>query len=171
MNVQRLVSSVVALATGCLLASASLADKPQIFRYETFDVFDIVECDGFMVMLEGTGWNVDKWWYDDAGAPVRLLGSYRLNDATYYNDQDPSITLERKGSNGQVNIEIDFTGGDWRASGPQFILTVPGMGHILLDTGIWSWDASTQVLSKHGPNFALADGETGFALCEALAAP
>jgi hypothetical protein len=47
--------------------------------------------------------------------------------------------------------------------------TIPGIGHVLLHVGTWFWNLSTQTLVHHGPDYALAEGETGLDLCEASA--
>ena len=84
--------------------------------------------------------------------------------------QEPDLEGEVKKliQDNYLTNNIDLTTGDEHWSGALFRLTIPGIGHVLLDMGTWFWDASAETLVHHGPSYALAEGETGLALCEAL---
>ncbi|KPK52612.1 MAG: hypothetical protein AMS22_08785, partial [Thiotrichales bacterium SG8_50] len=70
-----------------------------------------------------------------------------------------------------VGVDPDFgflIFGDTHNSGAPFRLTLPGIGHVLLDVGTWFYDASEDILIHKGPDFVIAEGDTAPALCEAL---
>ena len=170
MNIRRTVLSVFAAMTALLLAAPSYAGKPDIFRYMFEFDFLVVECDGFEVWTTGWERDTEKWWYNEFDEPVRLRFSIHITESEYYNNNDPTkfVTQGKNGVGENSNQNIDLTTGDQHWSGGQFRLTIPGIGHVLLDAGTWWWDASEEMLIHHGPDYALAEGDTGLALCEAL---
>ena len=170
MNIRRTVLSAFAAMTALLLAAPSYAGKPDIFRsmFE-FDLL-VVECDGFEVWTTGWERDTEKWWYNEFDEPVRLQFSVNITESEYYNNTDPTkfVTQGKNGVGENFTNNIDLTTGDERWSGALFRLTIPGIGHVLLDMGTWFWDASAATVVHYGPDYALAEGETGLALCEAL---
>ena len=152
------------------MAAPAYADKPDIFRNAVPFNFPVVDCGDFAVWTSGWEFDTEKWWYDEFGAPVRLQFSIKITESEYYNGTEPSkfISQGKKGVGEHQSFNWDFTTGDQHWSGLPFRLTIPGIGHVLLDAGTWKWDESEGMLIHHGPDFALAEGETGLALCEAL---
>ena len=170
MNIRRLGVGLIAATVGLLLASTSYAGKPDVFRYMSEFNFPVVDCGSFEVWTSGWEKDTEKWWYDDFGDPVRLQFSVNVTESQYYNNMEPDkfVTQGKNGVGENFTNNIDLTTGDQHWSGLQFRLTIPGIGHVLLDAGTWWWDASEEMLIHKGPYFALAEGETGLALCEAL---
>jgi len=176
----RSIASVVGTSVAVLfLLAPAHADKPEIFRYAiSFDFGPIVECNDFEVWTRGWERDTEKWWYDRTGMPVRLQVTINITESEYYNTStDKFVSQGKKGVGENIMIDYDIIGvdefgflifGDNHQAGAPFRLTIPGIGHVLLDAGTWFWDAAEQMLIHHGPDYALAEGETGLALCEAL---
>ena len=171
MKIKRIGTSVITAMAGLLLTVPSYAGKPDITR-EMMVPFDfvVVNCDTFLVKTSGYERDTFKEWYDKSGELVRLQISIHITESQYYNASDPDkfVTQGKKGVGEGISWFIDFITGDEHQSGNAFRLTIPGIGHVFLDVGTWFWDASEEVLVHHGPDYALAQGETGLALCEAL---
>ena len=170
MNIRRIGAGLIAAMTGLLIASTSHAGKPDIYRYTWNFDFLVVDCDTFEVWVSGWERDTEKWWYDEFGDPVRLQWSINVTESEYYNKGEPDkfITQGKKGVGENVTIDIDFTTGDEHQAGGAFRITIPGIGHVLLSTGNWIYDASEDMWVHHGPGYVLAEGDTGLALCEAL---
>lgn len=170
MRVRHLGFSVVAAVVGLLLAGPSYAGKPDIFRYMSQFNFPILDCGNFEVWTSGWERDTEKWWYNELGDPVKLQISIDITESEYYNYSEPSkfVMQGKKGVGENATIRIDLVTGDEHNTGAGFRLTLPGIGHVLLDAGTWFWDASEETLIHHGPDFAVAEGDTGLALCEAL---
>jgi hypothetical protein len=156
--------------TGLLIASTSYADKPQVFRYMSEFDFLVVDCGTFEVWASGWERDTEKWWYDEFGDPVRMQWSLKVTESEYYHKGEPDkfITQGNDGVGENWTFRIDFITGEQHNSGAGFRLTIPGIGHVLMDVGTLFWNPSTGTLVSHGQRFALAEGETGLALCEAL---
>ena len=171
MNTRSAVMSVAATMTMSFLMVPAHADKAQIFRYASdFDFGPVVECGDFDVWARGWEIDTEKYWFDDFGDPVRLQFSIHVKESEYYNSTDDSkfVSQGKNGVGENLSNNIDLTTGDQHISGVLFRLTIPKIGHVLRDAGTWWWDASEEMMVHQGPNFVLAEGETGLALCEAL---
>ena len=170
MNIRRLGAGLIAAMTGLLIAAASYASKPDVFRYILEFDLPIVDCGTFEVWTSGWERDTEKWWYDEFGDPVRLRLSINITESQYYNNMEPDkfVTQGKNGIGENIAIDFDLITGDQHSSGAGFRLTIPGVGHVLMDVGTLFWDPSTETLVRHGQDFALAEGETGLALCEAL---
>ena len=119
---------------------------------------------------KGSKLDTEKWWFDENGDPLRFKLSVHIKESIYYNNMSPDHFVSQ-GKNGvveNISYELDFTSGDEHQSGALCRITLPGVGHVLLDAGTYKYDASEDVLVHHGPAFAVAEGESGLALCEAL---
>jgi hypothetical protein len=170
MFMKRVLIGLVLTMTGLLLATPSYADKPEIFRFMTDFNFLVVECDGFEVWTKGWQKETEKLWFNEDDEPVRLQWTLHITESEYYNYLEPEKTVSQ-GKNGAgegLSYTFDFTTGDEHWSGDLFRITIPGVGHVLLDAGTWFWDASEEIFVHHGPDYALVEGESGLALCEAL---
>ena len=170
MNIRRGGMCVFAAVIGLLLASPSYGGKPDIFReIVPFDML-VVDCGSFEVWTSGWEKDTYKTWFDASGNAVRLQWSLKILEAKYYNSEEPDkfVTQGQNGVGENVTFNFDLTTGDMHNSGLGFRLTIPGIGHVLLNAGTWFWDESEGALVHHGPDFVLAEGETGLALCEAL---
>jgi hypothetical protein len=169
MRILRAGVGFISAVTGLLIASTSFAGKPDIFRYMSDFNFPVVDCGTFQVWTSGWEKDTEKWWYDEFGDPVKLQISIHVTESQYYNNMEPDkfVTQGKNGVGENQTNMIDVTG-DEHWSGLPFRLTIPGVGHVLLDAGTWFWDQSEGTLVHHGPDFALAEGDTGLALCEAL---
>lgn len=179
MTMRRVTAAIIAGAVTLFLTMPAYASKPDIFRYALyFDFGPIVDCGTFEVWTRGWERDTEKWWYDETGTPVRLQFSINVTESEYYNkSSDKFVTQGKKGVGENITIDYDIIGfdpaiglifGDSHEAGAAFRLTIPGIGHVLLNVGTWFWDESEQMLIHNGPDFALAEGETGLALCEAL---
>jgi hypothetical protein len=170
MRIKKTGVGVVAAVAGLMLAGPSYAGKPDIFRFISEFNFPIVDCGSFQVRTSGWERDTEKLWYNELGEPVMLHISISITEGQYYNNVEPDkfVVQGKKGVGENATIRINLITGDEHNTGGQFRLTIPGIGHVLLDAGTWFWDASEEALIHHGPDFALAEGETGLALCEAL---
>lgn len=159
------------LAGGLLAAIPAMAGKPVIIR-SIFD-FDIpvVECDGFDVRTSGKEIDTEKYWFNEDGEPVRLQFSIHVTESEYYNSNYPGISVSqgKKGAGENLTVNIDLTTGDDHAGRNLFRLTIPGIGRVIWDNGSCFYDASEDALECSREPFILLEGETGPALCEALA--
>jgi hypothetical protein len=167
---KRLIIGLVLTMTGLLLATSAYADKPVVSRSMTDFDFEVVDCDSFQVWTKGFQKETEMLWFDEDDEPVRLKLTVHITESEYYNYQEPAKTVSQ-GKNGVGEgfiYTFDFITGDEHWSGNLFRITIPGVGHVLLDAGTWFYDASEDILVHHGPDYALAVGETGLALCEAL---
>ena len=172
----------VAVSMAVLLLSMPVqAGKPDISRdVVPFDFGPIVECDGFEVWTKGLERDTVKLWYDKDGNPVRLQVQILITESIYYNTVVPDnfVSQGKNGVGENITLDYEIVGvdpvfgflifGDGHEAGAAFRLTLPGIGHVLLHVGTWFYDASEDVLVHKGPDFVLAEGETGLALCEAL---
>jgi len=168
MHIGRIGIGALVAMTGLLFAAPSYADEPEIIRGMVPFNFPIVDCDSFLVWTKGWERDTYKLWSDEFG-PVRDQLKIQITESEYYNDMNPDNTISQ-GKNGvgeNITINFDYTTGEEHNSGAAFRLTIPGIGHVLLDVGTWFF-AADGTLVRHGPDFALAEGETGLALCEAL---
>ena len=170
MVIKRKATFLIASIAGSLIAANAFADKPDLFRYELDFDFPVIDCGAFEVWTSGIERDTEKWWYDKAGNPIKLQISIQVTESQYYNNMEPSkfVTQGKNGVGENVTLAWDLITGEQHRSGAQFRLTIPGVGHVLLHVGTWFWDPATQTVVHHGPDFALAEGETGLALCEAL---
>ena len=171
MKIRQVVTGAIAFAMVLFLMVPAHADKPQVFRYASdFDLGPVVDCGEFEVWTRGWEIDTEKWWFNEDGDAVRLQFSIHVKESEYYNAVDDTkfIVQGKNGVGENFTNNIDLTTGDQHWSGLQFRLTIPGVGHVLLDAGTWFWDESEGMLIHHGPDYALAEGETGLALCEAL---
>ena len=169
MYIRKTRIGLLAAMTGLLLAAPSYADKPQIVREMTRFDFPIVDCDSFEVWTKGWERDTYKWWYDEFGDPLRVQVKIQITEGEYYNATDPDKTVSQGkiGVGENTMIDYDFVTFAQHNSGAAYKLTIPGIGHVFLHVGTWIWDADGTFV-HHGPDFALAEGETGLALCEAL---
>ena len=160
--------SAVVLAT--IFAMPAIAGKPNITKTMLDFDFPVVDCGDFQVWTTGSELDTEKWWFDENGDPLRFKLSVHIKESIYYNNMYPDnfVSQGKNGVGEGFSYELDFTSGDEHWSGLLFRITIPGVGHVLLDAGTWKYDASEDVLVHHGPAYALAEGETGLALCEAL---
>jgi hypothetical protein len=181
MNIRALVLVVTVPVVAVLLLSSAYASKPEMSRsIAPFD-FLVGECDDVQVWASGLERATEKLWFDADGNPVRLQLHILVTESKYYNPSDPDNKFVTQGKNGvgeNLKLELEVVGvdpdfgflifGDRHNSGAAFRITLPGIGHVLLDVGTWFYDASEDVLVHKGPDFVIAEGETAAALCEAL---
>lgn len=167
---KRLHIGLVMTMTGLLLAMSAYADKPVISRSIADFDFEVVDCDSFQVWTKGFQKETEKLWLNENDEPVRLTLTVQITESEYYNYQEPakSVSQGKSGVGEGFVYTFDFATGDEHWSGNLFRITIPGVGHVLLDVGTWLYDASENILVHHGPDYALAEGEAGLALCEAL---
>ena len=150
--------------------AASVGATPPFF--DTFvveDDFDLVNCGAYDVNAAATLRITEKWSFDHDGEPIRPQVQLKVLESLFYNSTDESIFI-RQGKNGvgeNVSGSINFVTGAERWSGAEFRLTIPGIGHVLMEIGTWKWDEFGN-FKRHGQS-ALAEGDTGPVLCEALA--
>ena len=173
MRMKTMISTVTLLG-GLFAATLALAGKPLIIRSMYDLAFPIVECDGFEVWVAGTEVDTEKYWFNSDGDAVRLQLFISVKESEYYNYDHPEISISQgqKGAGENITIDVDLTTGDSHLSGNAFRLTIPGIGRVVWDVGTCFYDASTDTADCRGKNpFVLLEGDTGPALCEALAYP
>ena len=170
MKVKSSSSAVLTGILGLIFCIQSYASAPLIDRYTQPFNFPIIDCGDYLIWTDGEESIAEKWWYDESGDPVKLQFSVRIRSSKYYNGGDPgkSITQGTKGVGENQSYKDDFITEDEHWSGLPFRLTVPGIGHVLLDAGTWKWDAAEETLTHNGPDFVLSEGDVDAALCEAL---
>ena len=160
------------IMVGMLVATTTaMAGKPLIIR-SIFDFdFPVVECDGFEVWTAGKEIDTEKYWFNEDGEAVRLQFSIHVTESEYYNSNYPEISVSqgKKGAGENLTENTDLTTGDVHVGRNAFRLTIPGIGRVLWDNGSCFYDASEDALECSREPFILLEGETGPALCEALA--
>jgi hypothetical protein len=165
MNIYSLTSCAVALAW----TSVGLATPPEIVTFTIVDDFPVVDCGEFEVWTEAPTRITEKTFFNQSGQPVRLQVHGRVLESVYYNRSNPELFVSQgaKGVGEGFSNTFDLiTGEITNSSGNFFRLTLPGIGHVLMSVGHFGFDADGNFVF-HGLE-ALADGETGLALCEAL---
>jgi hypothetical protein len=173
MRMKTMISTVTLLG-GLFAATFALAGKPLIIKSEVDFDFSVIECDGFEVWTAGKEIDTEKYWFNSDGDAVRLQLFISIKESEYYNYDHPEISISQgqKGAGENITIDIDLTTGDQRLSGNGFRLTIPGIGRVIwLDVGHCSYEASTDTWKCGNPPFLFLEGDTGPALCEALAYP
>ena len=145
------------------------AKPPSINTFTVVDDFEIVQCGSYNVRTNADTKITEQFWFDEDGNPIRLRLKLRVTRSEYYNDVNPDISISQ-GANGvgeNISADIDLVTGAEHWSGNGFRLTIPGIGRVIWDTGTFKLDEDGNPVF-HGISL-LADGETGLALCEALA--
>jgi hypothetical protein len=134
------------------------------------DAFPFVDCGDFEVIFDETDIVVAVTdHYDRSGAlVVRQTHVTILGRSVYFNSTDPSKRVE--GVPGErENNRIFFADGEvskWYLHGPYNMITVPGYGRILAETGTFIFDESGDLIFNSGLN-QLMEGDTA-ALCNYL---
>lgn len=151
--------------------SESVATSPFIDTFYVGDDIEVIQCGVYNVRASGTYRITEKVWFDDFGEPVRVRVKIQVIESTYYNDtnEDISISQGMKGAGENMIIEIDLLTGEEHWSGNLFRLTIPGIGRVIWDVGTWKLDGKGNLIFFAGKGWVFAEGETGPALCEALA--
>lgn len=162
-----LISSIALLAI--IWATAASATPPSIHVSTSVENFEIVACGDFNVRTEAEAKITEKLWFGGDGTPVRLRLTIRITSSEYYNDVYPNISISQgaKGVGEGITADIDFVTGAEHWTGNAFRLSIPGIGRVLWDVGTLKLDEDGNAVF-HGQSF-FAEGETGLALCEALA--
>ena len=161
------VSGVFLLVS--VMAAAAGATPPSISVFTVVDDFEIVQCGDYNVRTNADARVTEKVWFDGNGDAVRVQVKIQVTRSEYYNDVNPDISISQgaKGAGENVTGDLDLVTGEEHWSGNAFRLTVPGIGRVIWDTGTFKLDEDGNPVF-HGISM-LADGETGLALCEALA--
>jgi hypothetical protein len=156
------------LLTAAWAASVG-ATQPFFDTFVVEDDFDLVNCGSYDVNVAATIRITEKLSFNRDGEPIRVQVQLKVLESRFYNSTDNSLFINQ-GKNGvgeNVSGSINFVTGAERWSGAEFRLTIPGIGHVLMEIGTWKYDEYGN-LTRHGQS-ALAEGDTGLALCEALA--
>lgn len=153
-----------------LWAGVAGAAPPLINTFNVVDDIEVIQCGTYNVRTSGTYRVTEKVWFDELGEAVRVRIKLQVTESTYYNDQDEDISISQgmKGSGENMIIDIDLATGEEHWSGNLFRLTIPGIGRVIWDVGTWKWVDGDLVFFA-GKGWVFAEGETGLALCEALA--
>ena len=162
------VSALTLIPLVCITESSAM--PPLVDTFEVTDDLLVLECGDFNVRASGTYRVTEKVWFDELGEPVRVRVKIQVIAATYYNNQDETISISqgRKGGGENMIIDIDLLTGDEHWSGNLSRLTIPGIGRVIWDVGTWKWvDGNLAFFA--GKGWVFAEGEAGPALCEALA--
>ena len=162
-------SSAIALVA-VLWAGVAGATPPMINTFNVVDDLEVIQCGTYSVRASGTYRVTEKVWFDEFDEPARVRVKIQVTDSTYYNDQDENISISQgmKGAGENMIIDIDLLAGEEHWSGNLFRLTIPGIGRVIWDVGTWKWVDENLVFFA-GKGWVFAEGETGLALCEALA--
>ena len=163
------IAGIVLLA-GTWAVSAS-ASTPIINTIVFVEDLLIVHCEGFDVRTKAKIRYTEKRWFDDDGIALKTKVHWKILESEYYNSVNPEISISQ-GLNGvgeTVMGNIDEVTGETHASGLGFRLTIPRIGHVFMDIGTIRRDEDFNILFEHGLLWVFAKGETGLALCEALA--
>jgi hypothetical protein len=150
----RLAGAAAAAATMLALATASTAaaTPPTIEVFEGPYEFS-VPCGSFDNLVAGTEYHRVTTYYDAGGTPIRRT----VNDR-YMETDTNSVTgasLELKGSGHQ---EFDLITGRRTVSGQVFLVTQPGLGIVILDTGRVVFSMPGHPIFEAGPHEALHAG-------------
>ena len=132
--------------------------------------FPIVDCGDFEVWTRGDEKVTEKLYFDRNGVPVKIQFKFHILTSEYYNFSFQEINISQGANGVGENVTINFNPvtGDIHSSGAALRLTIPGIGHVVMQVGNFNLDAEGNFVF-HGLDFVFAEGETGLALCEALA--
>ncbi len=158
----------VALLAGSWAAVAG-ATPPSITTMTFVEILEIADCGKYHVLWERETKLTEKVWSDHDGNATRITTKLQLIAGEIYNDVYPGISIsQRKNGVGEIVIlDENLAAGEIHASGPAFRLTIPGIGHVLMNAGTFKRDEEGDMVLD-GLS-ALAERETARALCEALA--
>ena len=160
------IRSLIFSAATLMWANVGLATPPFIDTFTFIDDLFIVACDGFDVRTEAPIIITEKTFFNSSGDPVKFQASGRITESIYYNSSDPSIfvTQGKNGVGENFFFMVDLITGEIVNAGGFFRLTLPGIGHVVMLMGVAKIDGG---FAFHGLD-AIAEGETGPAICEAL---
>jgi hypothetical protein len=147
-------------------ASVGSATPTLIETFAVIDDFPITDCGDFQVRTESPTIITEKTFFNSSGDPVRFQASGRVTESIYYNSSDPSIfvTQGKNGVGENFFFMVDLNTGEIVNAGGFFRLTLPGIGHVVMQMGVAKENGE---FVFHGLN-AFPEGETAAALCDAL---
>ena len=161
-----LASLLVLLAS----ASSALAAPPDIVRFSEPFEWGLVDCGDFIVYTRGMQDTTVKTFFDENGDAFQAKIFVRITESEYYNSEDDTHSISQ-GVNGigeNATATVDLATGEEIDVGALFRLTIPGVGRVLMHVGKFLFDEDRNLLYQAGQNWFLAEGDTGYALCEAL---
>lgn len=158
-------------------SSAAIAIPPFIQSYVTEEDLFITYCPdpfddvnyAFEVRSRAHLACMEKIFFDRFGEPVTFHGFCHVTESIYYNSNDESISVAQgaKGVGENLHFIFDFATGEFKITGAFFRLTLPGIGHVVMNIGIQRVDDMGN-FEAHGL-YAFPEGDTAAALCGALA--
>ena len=162
-----LASLLVLLAS----ASSALAAPPDIVRFSEPFEWGLVDCGDFIVYTRGMQHTTVKTFFDKHGVAIKAQIIVQVTEGEYYNSEDDTHSISQ-GVNGRgenATLIVDLATGEQTETGALFRLTIPGVGRVVMHVGKFVFDEDYNLLYQAGQDFFLAEGDTGYALCEALA--
>lgn len=172
---KRALLGIGAVFLFCMSTLSAQATPPSIVTFEIDDEFPLLGCEvngnTFDVWVFSPTKITIKSWFED-GIEVRRFTRLNVRGARFYNFDDPDIFVTQNNGNDGVGENLtareNFVTGEVQVTGAPFRLTIPGIGRVLMDVGVFKVDEDGNVVIN-GQSFFLADGESAPALCEALA--
>ncbi len=150
---KRMLVVMVVLGLLAVWAVPALAVPPDRWKAEIqFPPDDpqlVLECEdeGFQILTYGT-WYIDgTTYFDKDGIPIREKWEVTFDD-TFYN----SVTGKDLMSSSGVNAFVDLQSGEITSAGIGVKIHVPGAGVLLMDAGLYKFDADGNLVFAVGNN-------------------
>jgi|GEM_PF-3283805 len=158
-----MINKLIFLMTFFFISQTALAGPPEITRFENHLMFpDIALCnDGSTLTRILDEIFIVKVFFDNNAAPIRAqLSIHEKNEMI-------SSTGESISYPANFTLTVDLTNGTETATGSPVILTLPGIGPFIRDTGRLVFDAFGNVLFEAG-NFDFGPMGDPSVFCDAF---
>ena len=142
--------------------SPVFAVPPVSTTYQMQGTQVLADCNGFQVFDDYDATVVKTDYYDKAGNRVEIHLAINGTDTYRQSVTGQSITM---GSHFMVHIDTQTMMNS--SSGMQYHLTIPGLGHVLLDAGRTVYDLNAQDFVFLAGTHQVATGDTA-SLCAAF---
>ena len=145
-----------------LLSSQVLAAPPAVSYFEDHFEGPIAVCDGIEIIRIADFKFTFKVFFDNNGTPIRLQITERQKNEVFN-----SLTGESVSYPGNLTITVDLTDDSTTVAGAPIIVTLPGIGPFIRDTGRLVLDAFGNVIFEAG-NFDFGPTGDPNLFCDAL---
>lgn len=154
---------LAAILMSFLPSSTAFADGPILDGPFPSQGTEVIDCGSFQILDDYEGYTSFRWFYDRQGNPVQLHIRHWGND-TFTN----SVTGEAYKGSYDWNVRVDFSVLPPVGSnvGMMYVITIPGAGAVMLETGRIVTDRDGNIYFEAGPH-QLSNGDFG-ALCAAM---
>jgi hypothetical protein len=170
-RIGRLASLVTGLLASAVASATVQAAGPEQFGPDVQEyAFVGIECDGFDILIEGSGTDSYSVWFDAAGDVERVLYRARYPHDTLTN-LSTGASIVVRGEFQEMFVREPGTGDFTKTiTGFRYMVNVPGQGVTVRDVGrITYGDLEQTIVSWQAGKHELAlDSQIAPALCGAL---